>query len=246
MEAINIVIPVHNQARKLIECLKSIQKQTFQDFSIIIIDDGSTDDFKTAVESWLRKENLQAKDPSREISTKTKIFVQKRLGPNAARNRGAKECLGEYILFCDADIVLHKNFLEKTYTKLKNQKEASYCYTSFKYGWKKFKLFPFDAQKLKEMPYIHTTSLIRRKDFHGFDENIKRLQDWDMWLTMLEKGFVGVWIPEVLFKVKSGGSISRWVPKFFIKHFKNSKKVKAYWEAIGIIKKKHKILTYEK
>jgi len=48
------------------------------------------------------------------------------------------------------------------------------------------------------MPYIHTTSLIKKDYFPGFDENIKRFQDWDLWLTMLQSGHTGYFINQIL------------------------------------------------
>lgn len=239
MSQIDIVIPVYNQSKRIIECLKSLQQQTFQDFSVIIVDDGSTDNVKNILEAWLRAENLRAKDYKSELSTKTKIITQNNQGAPSARNRGSREGNAEYILFCDADATLHKNFLNKTLQKLIQNKNKSYCYTSFKYGWKKFKLWEFDAEKLKQMPFIHTTSLIRRECFPGFDESIKRLQDWDLWLTMLEKGYTGIWIPEYLFSVHPGGTMSKWVPKIFVRYFTASKRVHSYLEAVEKIKTKH-------
>jgi hypothetical protein len=91
---------------------------------------------------------------------------------------------------------------------------AAFAYSSFKWGWKKFKLWPFDYEKLRQMPYIHTTSLIRRQAFPGFDESLKKFQDWDLFLTMAEKGGRGIFIGEVLFKVKKGGTMSQWLPSF--------------------------------
>lgn len=244
MAIIDIVIPVYNQAEKLIKCLKCLQKQTFQDFLIIIVNDGSTDNLEIMLESWLRSENLRAKDIRNEISTKTKILYQNHLGASSARNRGAKEGKSKYILFCDADLQLQNNFLQKMYNLLNNNIQYSYCYSSFKYGWKKFKLWKFDEEKLKKIPYIHTTSLIRKMDFPGFDENLKRFQDWDLWLTMLEQGKKGIWIPEYLFKVRSRGTMSKWVPKFMYQYFKKSKKVDEYNKAMGIIKSKHHLLLF--
>ena len=92
------------------------------------------------------------------------------------------------------------------------------------------------------MPYIHTTSLIRKKDFPGFDENIKRLQDWDLWLTMLEQGKRGIWIPKYLFTVHPGGTMSKWMPKIFVRYFKRNKKVHSYLDAVEIVKKKHQLV----
>jgi len=71
-------------------------------------------------------------------------------------------------------------------------------------------------------------SLIRTKDFCGFDENIKRLQDWDVWLTMLEQGKVGVQCGFDLFTTTTGHGITN-----------NSSE--DYQKAQQIIVKKHKL-----
>ena len=153
----------------------------------------------------------------------------------------------KYMLFCDADIVLKPDCLEKMVRALEAHPEASYAYSSFKFGWKKFKLWPFNAVKLRQMPYIHTTSLIRAEHFPatGWDESVKRLQDWDLWLTMLEQGHTGVWIPETIFTViDTRGTMSRWIPAFLHKWpFKRLtlqvEPFKRYNEAVARIKEKH-------
>ena len=222
---ISIIIPLYNQYNKLLKCLESIKKQTFTDFEIIIVNDGSTD--------------IEHNELERVVSCQLAVvscFYQENQGAPSARNRGFKESHGKYIIFCDADIVMQPDMLEKMNHVLDENPDISYAYSSFKFGFKKFKLWEFDADRLRKMPYIHTTSLIRREHFTKFDPNLKRLQDWDLWLSILEKGYKGKWINEVLFKVKSGGSISRWLPKFLMKH--NSE----YIKSTEIIKQKHKFL----
>ncbi len=248
---ISIIIPVYNQAEKLAKCLASILNQTFTDYEIIVVNDDSKDNIKKVIENFkkelaalaLPESRLASENPELEKVelANFKFITQANGGANAARNRGAREATGEYLLFCDADIVLDKQALEYFADALKENPEASYAYSSFKYGWKTFRLFPFDADKLKQMPYIHTTSLIRRKDWPGFDEKIKRLQDWDLWLTMLEAGKTGVWIDMILLRVAGGGTMSAWLPAFAYKLLPWLGSVKKYNAAVAVIKKKHNL-----
>ncbi|MBI2050687.1 MAG: glycosyltransferase family 2 protein [Parcubacteria group bacterium] len=217
---ISIIIPVYNHAKELAQCLQSIKNQTFQNFEIIIVDDGS-------------------REPVSDVAS-IRVIRQENRGAPSARNRGFKESTGQYILFCDADVVMRPGMLSKMSKVLDENPGVSYAYSSFKFGWKKFRLWEFSADKLREMPYIHTTSLMRREHFPGFDESLKRLQDWDLWLTMLEQGHVGKWIDEALFTVKPGGTMSAWMPSFLTK-LGVGRKVKQYQAAISRIKQKHSL-----
>jgi hypothetical protein len=120
---------------------------------------------------------------------------------------------------------------------------AAYAYSSFKFGFKTFKLWDFDVEKLKKMPYIHTTSLIQKECFPagGFDEKLKKFQDWDLWLTMLEAGYQGVWIDKVLYHIASGGVMSTWLPGFAYKFLPFLSIVKKYKEGMRVVKEKHRI-----
>ena len=201
MPTVSIVIPTYQHAGEIARCLQGILAQDFADYEIIVVNDGSTDD------------TLKVLEPFKDKIT---LINQENRGGNAARNRGFQQSKGPYVLFCDADVLMRPDMLQKMLDALKAHPEASYAYSSFRFGFKKFGLWPFDAAKLRKMNYIHTTSLIRREHFPGFDEKIKRLQDWDLWLTMLEQGHVGVWVPEYLFVcLPHKGGISLWVPKIF-------------------------------
>lgn len=229
---ISIIIPVYNQADKILKTLKSLAGQTYQDFEVIIINDGSRDN----VEAIFSKYYAGLKSDRHYL-----FFNQENQGAPAARNRGEREAQGEYLFFCDADAVLAPDALATMLQALLDNPDASYVYSSFRWGKKLFKLGPFDPDKLKKMPYIHTMSLIRRGDFPkgGWDEGIKKLQDWDLWLTMLEQGKVGLWIPKVLFTVAPGGTISSWLPAFAYRLLPFLPSVRRYNRALKIIKEKH-------
>ncbi len=232
---ISIIIPLYNREKIFYKTLNSILNQTCKDYEVVVIDDGSSDS------SFNEAKKYENKFWKRKI--RYKVLRQKNSGAPKARNVGFEHSRGEYLLFCDADAVLKPNALRIMLEALEKNKKAGYADPWHRDGWKLFKLFAFDTEKLKKMPYIHTMALIRREHFpkKGWDESIKKLQDWDLFLTMLEEGHVGVWIPKVLFKIHTGGVYSTWMPRIFYELFPSSKKVKKYNEAVEIIKKKHNL-----
>ena len=229
---ISIIIPVYNQAKKIIKTLASIADQTYVDYEVIIVNDGSTDGVETAFAAYYKK----------LTNNNRYLFInQTNQGAPAARNRGEREAQGEYLFFCDADATLKPETLKIMFNTLYNNPTVAYVYSSFYWGRKLFKTGEFDPEKLKAAPYIHTMSLIRRTDFPagGWDESIKKLQDWDLWLTILEQGKAGLWIPQVLFTVSPGGTISSWLPSAAYKLLPFLPSVKKYQAAVKIIKDKH-------
>jgi len=222
MALISVIIPAFNSRKTIANCLASIKNQTLKNFEIIVVNDGSTDDTQQIVAA----------------TSNVTLINQTNLGAAAARNRGTRAAHGNFLIFCDADIIARPTLLQTMYDALQKNPAASYAYSSFKFGYKTFKLFAFDPARLERMPYIHTTALIRREHFPGFDENLKRFQDWDLWLTMLEQRHTGVFINQVLFQVASGGTMSQWLPKIAYQ-LPFLPRVKTYRQAEAIIKSKH-------
>jgi glycosyltransferase involved in cell wall biosynthesis len=232
---ISIIIPVYNHAKELDSCLNSIKNQTYKNYEVVVVDDASRDGVKKIIHKYRSKFGISFNFYENSENK----------GAPFTRNRGFRKSKGEYVLFCDADLILRPNMLEEMYSKLKEKPEASYVYSSFFWGKKKFKLFDFDAEKLRQMPYIHSSSLIRREHFpkSGWDERIKRLQDWDLWLTMLNEKHAGVWIDQTLFRVVNiRGTMSGWMPSVVYKIFPFLPKVAKYNNAIRIVQEKHGII----
>lgn len=231
---VSIVIPVWNQADQVFRCLKSLEQQTYQPREVIMVDDGSTDGLASRITQYASHIR---------VPIQFHRFEQNKGAP-AARNEGARHAKGEYIIFLDADIVMEPTFLEKMVQVLETHPEAAFVYSAHYFGWKMFPCYPFDVERLKKMNYIHTSSLMRRSIFPEFDESLKRFQDWDLWLTLAKQGMKGIWIPEPLFRIRTGGSMSRWMPKVFYK-IKwpilgyTPRQMIRYHDAKEIIKKKH-------
>ena len=101
MPKISIIIPVYNAENYLEECLLTISQQTFNDFEILAINDGSTDRSLEILKKY------QAKEP------RLQVISQENKGVSAARNLGLENAQGEYITFVDADDWLHPESLEQ-------------------------------------------------------------------------------------------------------------------------------------
>lgn len=208
MSKISIIIPVYNHASALQKALDSIAMQTYKDFEVIVVDDGSDEEIG----------KLGNKEISKFRNFPISLFREPHAGAPAARNFGFIKSKGEFVIFWDADVVGKPDMLEKMLKTLQNNPEASYAYSDFYFGFKKMPAGPFDGERLKKMNYIMTTSLIRREAFPGFDESLRRFQDWDLWLTMLKQGKKGIYIPEILFTVTPHkGGMSHWLPSFTYK-----------------------------
>lgn len=114
---ISIVIPLYNKEKQIGLALQSVFQQTYQDFEIIIVDDGSTDQSAEVV----KKSN----------DKRIKLFQQKNAGVSAARNQGVEIAQGEWIAFLDADDEWMPEYLETQVTLSEKFPEASVCATGY-------------------------------------------------------------------------------------------------------------------
>lgn len=107
---VSIIVPIYNVEQYLFECLQSIRNQTFTNFEVILIDDGSTDSGQKICYEFSNT------DP------RFKVIVQNNAGLSASRNVGLKKAIGEFILFVDSDDVLNEHLLASTIGMIKKYK----------------------------------------------------------------------------------------------------------------------------
>ena len=103
---ISVIIPVYNAEKYLEATLESVRGQTFQDFEVICINDGSTDNSLNILQ------HVAAEDP------RFKVFTQQNAGGSASRNKGLEMVKGDYIAFLDNDDLYHPQYLEILYNNI--------------------------------------------------------------------------------------------------------------------------------
>lgn len=157
---------------------------------------------------WFRKNCL----PQVERNSPAEIFIEDwEGGACEKRNIGAAKASQEYLIFVDDDSVLYDEALSEMLAALEADPGATFAYSDadhvmypdipYPNGAGVRKALPWNRESLKNGNYVETMSLMRREAFVGFDSRIKRFQDWDLWLTLAEKGCRGVYIPKTLFEL---------------------------------------------
>lgn len=179
---VSVIIPCFNQGKYINEAVQSVLHSTFSEFEIIIIDDGSTDNYT--------KELLFSFS-----QPKIKLISIENHGVATARNIGIKNSCGEYILPLDADDKISTAYLEEAVAVLdSNPNIKIVCGDIELFGAKKGKLLlpEHSMEMILAQNTIAVSSLFRRSDFdktQGFNPNmIIGFEDWDFWLSLLENG----------------------------------------------------------
>lgn len=96
----SIVVPVYKVEKYIDECIESIVKQTYNEWELIVVDDGSPDNSGAAADAWAARDS------------RIKVFHTENRGPSMARNYGIKQCTGDMIFFIDSDDYVSERYLE--------------------------------------------------------------------------------------------------------------------------------------
>ena len=209
MPLISVIVPVYNGEKTIRETIESALAQSFSDFELIVINDGSQDSTLDVLAS--------IQDP------RIKIFSYPNAGVSASRNRGFDQSSGEFIAFLDADDLWTSDKLEAQLTALQENPNAAVAYS-----WTNFidetsqvsshgshrtvngdayaDLLLFCFLENGSNPLIRRQALI---NIGSFDESLSPAEDWDMYLRLAAHyHFICVPFPQILYRVTTNSASS--------------------------------------
>src|SRR5262245_17371782 len=201
---VSVVVTCYDLGRYLDEAVASVLAQTFQDFEVLVVDDGSTDAETTALLSGYRR-------------PRTRVLRTPNAGLPAAKNAGIRETSGEYLCSLDADDRLEPTFLEKSVAALDADPGlafVSHWLRTFGDETGEWRPSSCDLPALLDVNSVNGAALVRRSavlSVRGFDESLRDgCEDWDLWIGLVERGLRGAILPEVLYAYRRRpGSLSR-------------------------------------
>ncbi|MFT4304767.1 MAG: glycosyltransferase family 2 protein [Candidatus Woesearchaeota archaeon] len=192
---VSVIIPTYNRERTIKRAIDSVFNQTYKNWELIIVDDGSTDNTKEVIKDYLKDKRV-------------KYFAKKNAGVSSARNLGVKKSTGKFISFLDSDDEFLHNKIEIQLNKiLKNSLDFSLCQEIQVIEGKEITVSPFKNVKIfdeslflrKNISHSASLFLFRKKSFKVFDEKLGAMEDTDLILRTLKEFSCGV-IPDILVK----------------------------------------------
>ncbi|HSF82167.1 MAG TPA: glycosyltransferase [Anaerolineales bacterium] len=192
MPTVSVIIPAYNQGDYLREAIDSVLAQTFTDFEVIVVDDGSTDHTARVAKSYQDQ--------------RVRYLYQENQGLSAARNTGIRNTTGQYLSFLDSD----DQFLPEKLTLLLNELQnkdgtgliAGQAVPIDETGNRVGKIFdkplPDDTRQLLLGNPLHVGSVMVTRSWQEivgfFDESLRSYEDWDMWLRLGRAGCNVGWV----------------------------------------------------
>jgi len=175
MKKFSVIIPVYNGEKEIGKTIRSILNQSFQDWELIVVDDGSTDETQKTLVSYLEDKRI-------------KYVKQENQGVAAARNHGALEAQGILLVFLDSDDELAPDSLRE-YNNIYNN-EIGLISTGFLINGKP--VLPQYNKKISQFRFSVAAGsfCIKKKLFSnilGYDENLKQSENWEMIARALEE-----------------------------------------------------------
>ena len=201
-ELISVIIPTFN-SRYIVEAIQSVISQTYSNWEIVVVDDGSTEDTEAIIKQCWKK---------------IKYIRQDNKGPASARNLGVTAANGEFIAFLDADDIWLEGKLDEQLKYMQENPNIGLSYTDYSVfdesGTKcpsAFQLLEADKHRVRTFrdlilhPVVWTSTVMVKRDVFervgGFDESMSRGEDYDLWLRIAAHGAIDG-IPKVLAKYR--------------------------------------------
>jgi glycosyltransferase involved in cell wall biosynthesis len=179
---VSVVIPTYNRGWILKEAVDSVLSQDCENFEIIVVDDGSTDNSQDVLFSY---------------GDKIKVIRQENKGVSAARNKGIASSSGTYIAFLDSDDLWLPGKLEAQLEFFRNNPDALICQTEELWvrngrrvnpGKRHKKISGFFFEKSLELCMVSPSAVMVRRELFNmaglFDESLPACEDYDMWLRI--------------------------------------------------------------
>lgn len=233
---ISVIIPLYNKAEIVARSIQSVLSQSYKDFELIVVDDGSTDDSYDIVE------NIH--------DSRIRLIHQENGGPSKARNTGVHYAKGDWIVFLDADDELLPGTLKRYSITINKQNNADiiacpfFCDNGkerllkykFKTGWlnNSFKAFYLGDFFICSGSFICKRRLLFD---HPFNESIRRYEDFEVWFRLFKDSKIFTTSEAVLIVncVYSNASRSRQnINEDFLGHM--NFKGKSFWEKMCLYK----------
>lgn len=176
---LSIITPCYNSEATLDLTLESVLQQDFQDWEVIIVNDGSTDSTENIALSWVKKD------------CRFKYFSKQNEGIGKARNFGVNKSNGSYILPLDSDNLIEQDFSKNAIEILDCNNDIGVVHGHAEYFGEKTGLWrveEFNFGKLLKTNYIDACAIFRKEHFiqvGGYDTEIpyQGIEDWDLWLS---------------------------------------------------------------
>lgn len=189
---VSVVITCFNYGKYIEEAIGSVLNSTFKDVEIIVVDDGSTDLLTRHVLNWLN-------------NSKTTVIRQSNKGAAAARNTGIRHARGEYIYSLDSDDKIHPKLLEKAVAVLDKRPKVGFVSSWLRRFGKTRSVLRYPSYNFYTLLFrniIVSGSMFRKsawKQVGGYNQKMRGFEDWEFWISLGAKGWLGYIIPKPMF-----------------------------------------------
>lgn len=175
---VSIIMPTYNRAHLITKAINSILGQSFKNFELILVDDGSIDNTENIVKGYR--------------DYRIKYFKIPHAGPPRARNYALRKAQGELITYCDDDCIYYRNHIQKLVDFIDSHPEIGLAYSNGKNVMPSGAAYAlnreFDKRRLETLCLFFLFNVMHRKeclDKSGlFDERLLAKSDWDLWLRI--------------------------------------------------------------